>query len=379
MPRIRWLQTSDVHLRADRPERRRALELAFDAAVAQRADAILIAGDLFDRTSDATGERAFVRQLIEHVAPRPVVLLPGNHDADAYGAENDYGINAVVLAEQPFARATVCGAEVIGVPYQHGKTAAECLTALVVEPRRTVLLAHATVMDRAPGSFAGEGEDGAYMPIAVGDILRRFAYAALGHLHSGRGLVRRDGERLVAYAGSPVATSRRELGPRGVLLVDFEPGVGVLEHELLPLATPCFERTEASCIPGTEEEAIAKLARQAVSLRHPGVTVLARLSGVSTESETALREAATRALGRAWSGPPEADGARDGDAGDGSAIPAPVLELAVTSFAALAQIPVVTELVGRLSSCAAADPTIEPQVLETALRLGLTGFLESLP
>jgi hypothetical protein len=39
--------------------------------------------------------------------------------------------------------------------------------------------------------------------------------------------VRRDNERLVAYAGTPVATSRRELGPRGILVVDFEPGVGV--------------------------------------------------------------------------------------------------------------------------------------------------------
>ena len=48
MPRIRIVQTSDVHLRPERPERRRALELVFAQAVARAADAVVIAGDLFD-------------------------------------------------------------------------------------------------------------------------------------------------------------------------------------------------------------------------------------------------------------------------------------------------------------------------------------------
>ena len=59
MSSVRWLQTSDVHLRADRPERRHALETVFAAAEEHRVDAIAIAGDLFDRSSDAVGERAF--------------------------------------------------------------------------------------------------------------------------------------------------------------------------------------------------------------------------------------------------------------------------------------------------------------------------------
>jgi DNA repair exonuclease SbcCD nuclease subunit len=370
MPRVRWLQTSDVHLRADRPERRRALELVFGAAEAHAADAVIVAGDLFDRANDAVGERAAVRELIESIAPRPVVLLPGNHDVAAYGDDADFGANAVVLAATPFSRVVVCGADVVGLPYQQGRTAAECLTSLSCEPRHTVLVAHATVMD-APGAFSGEGEDGAYMPIAVGDLLRRFSYAALGHLHSGKSLVRRDGERLVAYAGSPVTTSRRETGPRGVLVVDFEPGVGVLEHEFVPLPVPYHERTELVCVPGGEEEAIATLARQAAALRKPGVQVLARLAGVSTETEATLREAATTALARAWSA------AGGNAAGPAAEAPEPILELQVASYAALAQTPVVGEFVARLAACAPRDA--EPKLLATALRLGLGAFLESLP
>src|SRR5262249_60580272 len=98
---------------------------------AHAADALIIAGDLFDRGSDAVGERAWVRELVESIAPRPVVLIPGNHDSDAFGAGTDFGANAVVLAEAPYSRAVVCGIDLIGLPYQQGRTVAECLTGLV--------------------------------------------------------------------------------------------------------------------------------------------------------------------------------------------------------------------------------------------------------
>jgi DNA repair exonuclease SbcCD nuclease subunit len=63
--RVRFLQTSDVHLRSDRPERFRSLELVLQEAVARSADAVLIVGDLFDRVSDAAAARAFVRELVD--------------------------------------------------------------------------------------------------------------------------------------------------------------------------------------------------------------------------------------------------------------------------------------------------------------------------
>ncbi len=379
MPRIRWLQTSDVHLRADRPERRRALDLVFDAVTARAADALLVAGDLFDRAADVATEREALRERIESIAPRPVVLVPGNHDAGAYGEAADFGANAVVLAGRPYTRAHVCGAELVGLPHQQGRTAAECLTGLACEPRHTVLIGHATLADAAAGAFCGEGEDGAHMPIQAQDVLRRFAYAALGHVHCGHGLVRREGERLIGYAGSPVATSRNELGPRCVLAVDFQPGVGVLSHELIPLATPSFERVQASCTPGAEEEAIARLARGAAALRRPGARVLAQLTGVSTLSEAKLREAAARELARAFGLPTiEVEDAAASSADAGATLP-PILDLQVTSFAALGQTPVVAEFVARLEACATAEGHAEPRLLEAAQRLGLGAFLESLP
>jgi DNA repair exonuclease SbcCD nuclease subunit len=371
--RVRFLQTSDVHLRADRPERARALELVFQEADARSADVVLIAGDLFDRISDAAAGRAFVRELVERIAPRPVVFIPGNHDATCYDESADYGANAILLCEKPVARATVAGLEVVGIPYQHGRTGAECLTGVVCDPRHTVLIAHGTLMDGESG-FAGDGEDGSYMPFALAELFKRSCYAALGHMHSGQRLVHREGERLAAYAGSPVATGRRELGPRSALLVDLETGAGVVAHERLTLATPYYERVEVACLPGTEEAAIDELARRAAEMRRPHAKVLARLAGVSTAPEPMLRTMAEKALERAW----HRQGLAAAEPDDPEAA-APILELAATSYASLAQIPVVGEFVSRLEACAKADPSIDRRTLETALHLGLNAFLESLP
>lgn len=375
MPRLRIVQTSDVHLRPDRPERRRALELVFEQAVARAADVVLIAGDLFDRATDALGERAAVRRMVEEIAPRPVVFVPGNTDADAYGSSADFGQNALLLAKTPYTRARISGLELVGVPYQAGRSLAECLTGLSCEPRHTVLVAHGTLADRDEKAFSGEGEEGAFMPIFAQDLTRRCTYAALGHLHAGDGLVRRENERLIAYAGSPVATSRRELGPRGVVVVDFEPGVGVLAHEVVPLPTPYFERAHVVCMPGTEQEAIEQLAKDAAALRAPHAQVIARLSGVTTEPEAALRAAAEKLLARAWASPvalaPPQPGAERPTA--------PLLELAVACHPQLAQVTVVSEFVSRLVACANGSDVKDPATLEEALRLGLGAFVEALP
>ncbi len=379
MARVRLLQTSDVHLRADRPERARALAQVFELARNRSADAVLVCGDLFDRTSDVVGQRSWVRQLVESVAPRPVVFVPGNHDADAYGPDADYGANAVVLADAPARRATVCGLDVVGVPYQHGRALAECLTGITGHPRQTILMAHGSIMDGVVDAFPGEGEDGSYMPIFLSDLLKRCCYAALGHLHAGGNLIHRDGERLVAYSGSPVATCRQELGPRGVLLVDFEASAGVLAHEHVPLSTPYYEHVRIDCLPGREAAAIEELTRQALAKKKPGARVRATLAGVSLASEDDLREAAERSLARAFAGANAAAPSTVSNDPEDPDSSIPMLELEAASYPALADLPIVGEFVERLDACARADGIDDPAALQAALRLGFDAFLEALP
>ena len=96
--RIRLIHTSDTHLGDDwDPDAaQRALSAVVDGVHLYRADALLIAGDVFDnaRISDAVLE-FFVSEMAR--AQVPAVILPGNHDL--YDAASLY-------RRAPFASAT---------------------------------------------------------------------------------------------------------------------------------------------------------------------------------------------------------------------------------------------------------------------------------
>jgi DNA repair protein SbcD/Mre11 len=88
---LRVLHTADVHLDSDgygnpaqqaaHAARGRAVFRAIvDRALTDRVDLLLIAGDLFDHNRASDETIAFVRTELERLR-RPVVILPGNHDA----------------------------------------------------------------------------------------------------------------------------------------------------------------------------------------------------------------------------------------------------------------------------------------------------------
>jgi len=91
---IRLLHTADIHLDASfasggfaasfGPRRRQRLRDVLTAAVERAAewpaDALLIAGDLFDADRVTQDTVDFLRHLFESAAPLPIVISPGNHD-----------------------------------------------------------------------------------------------------------------------------------------------------------------------------------------------------------------------------------------------------------------------------------------------------------
>jgi DNA repair exonuclease SbcCD nuclease subunit len=215
--RVRLLHAADCHLGSG-PSRREeaAFELLVDMAEAERVDAVLIAGDLFDtnRVEDET-----VAWAGEQVARLrcDVVILPGNHDAlvsdsvygrfdaDAFGATvlNDPDGRTVELDHAPV---TVWGRPV--VEHEESSRPLAC-----VPPRPDtgygVLMAHGLVVD-------GYGAGGRGSPILPCDLDGlEWDYVALGHW--GRFLeVRYDPP--VVYAG-PIASKGTVLP--GAVLVEF--------------------------------------------------------------------------------------------------------------------------------------------------------------
>jgi DNA repair exonuclease SbcCD nuclease subunit len=88
---LRVLHTADVHLESDgygdarqqalhQARGRRVLSRIVDRALSDEVDLVLIAGDLFDHNRVSDEAVDFVRAELARLR-RPVVILPGNHDA----------------------------------------------------------------------------------------------------------------------------------------------------------------------------------------------------------------------------------------------------------------------------------------------------------
>ncbi len=81
-PNLKILHTADLHLGDDLYDRsvvRGALKGIVETAVSEAVDAVIIAGDLFDRSRPSADDVDFVLEQLA-LLPVPTVLLPGNHD-----------------------------------------------------------------------------------------------------------------------------------------------------------------------------------------------------------------------------------------------------------------------------------------------------------
>lgn len=218
-----------------------------DIVKTTRPDAVLVAGDIYDRAvppADAVELLGAVLERIVRGLRIPVVMIPGNHDderrlafaanllrdsglfiadsalgeafpfADAHGAVTilaaGYGSPAVI--------ASLLGAGAEVADHDAGFAAMTARVRGLIRPQsRSVLVAHAFVQ----GGLTSDSERGLQVG-GTGAVsaahLAGFDYVALGHLHRRQAL---DGGR-IAYSGSPLAYSFSEAGEeKSVSLVEL--------------------------------------------------------------------------------------------------------------------------------------------------------------
>ena len=220
---MRILHTADIHLRNGDDERWRALETVIDESIAREVDAIVVAGDLFDRGIDARLLRAPLRALFGR-SPVPVLVIPGNHDESGLEAGDFLGDN-VTLMMDPAVPVDMGGVRFIGVPFQEADVpeTARILSQAARHKREgavNVLLFHGELLDLVPGSGAFGDEGGRdYMPVRKETFSHLgFDYVLAGHFHTRFRCEYYDGGVFV-YPGSPVSITRRETGRRHAVLV----------------------------------------------------------------------------------------------------------------------------------------------------------------
>lgn len=293
----RILHTADLHLAADRPGRWDALDALLDLARDREVDALLVAGDLLDRGGDHAALRARVREALEELDARSLILA-GNHDRDAYASGQDWGRRTRILVREPVQAERVGDLRVVGVPFPREPASFRSVrrqAARALEgDRPAILVLHGTLIDAdAPHIHdeSREDEPGDYFPVRTGELRGIGAsYVALGHYHQHD--LRQAGRTPIAYAGSPTPVGAHALGPRSAVLVETSGEGGErVRVERLELPVPYRERTEYWLTPFREEEGLEELEGELERAGDVRCSMRVTVDGILADiSEDGLRE-----------------------------------------------------------------------------------------
>jgi DNA repair exonuclease SbcCD nuclease subunit len=234
----KFIHTADLHIKDgdEKPYCFAVLDEIIALALSEKADFLLVSGDLFDSYADFDALRRDVgRKLYPlHEAGCRVIYIPGNHEGRGAAADlSAFSLDPIQFyARPPFVFFEAAGVEFVCVPhaadydgYRGWKVPAKKPGAFRVAMVHALNSTIYTGPDEETDSRAGAIED---------DFFARFAvdYAAMGHVHSGRS--QQLGGAVACYPGSPRVwrAHQREAGPRTVSVVETSPALKVRQAEI---------------------------------------------------------------------------------------------------------------------------------------------------
>lgn len=283
---MRLLHTSDWHLGQSlhnferHYEHQRFLDWLLDTIVAEQADALLIAGDVYDNANPSAASQKqlyrFLRQAKERAPHLNLIIIAGNHDSpgrldapgpllEAHGtrvvgaaqrnADGDIEVDSLVLPltgrggeieawclAVPFLRPGDVPRVAAGEgsdPYLAGiallyRQAFELAQARRQPGQAIVAMGHCHMVD---GQMSSDSERriviGGTEMLPAGIFDPAIAYAALGHLHLAQNVGKQEHIR---YSGSPLPLSFAEVNyAHQVLRIDLEDAA---VREIVPLHVP---------------------------------------------------------------------------------------------------------------------------------------------
>jgi DNA repair protein SbcD/Mre11 len=263
MKRIRILHTADLHLGASFATlgvnayignqlcaaQQRVFEKIMQRANDWPADMVLIAGDLFDSTDVQAETVALVMETLEHLAPIPVYIVPGNRDP--YVDNSPYATelwpeNVTLFDSQEWQQCVHPSQEICihGIGCNGDDDSGDKFNALSIEKdgRVHIALAHGTERSHRPPNGK------CVAPFDAAAIAREgLAYLALGHFHEATE-VKGDYPTAIHYPGTPQGRNFNEQGSRYFLEVNIEDGTSV---RVTPISCEEVIFKEYACPVGT--------------------------------------------------------------------------------------------------------------------------------
>ena len=219
--KIKLLHFGDLHLDAPftslsamegvpgrrRQELRLALARIVDLAAAEKADMVLVCGDLYEHGYSGKNTIHYIGDQFQKIRDIPVLIIPGNHDPavpNSFYQHFDWPKNVRILGKSDFYEHAATGARVYG-----------CLPPLESpDCSRINILMHHGTLDMP---FSAD----AFQPLSSTEVdLYGFDYCAMGHFHTrlyGAGRKHR-----IYNPGSPEPLGFDEEGEHGVFITEIE-------------------------------------------------------------------------------------------------------------------------------------------------------------
>ncbi len=215
MESIKILHTADIHLKDKNADASaKAFARIISLAKEERPDVVLIAGDLFDSGFESKSEKNYMVSLLAEISDIPVFIVAGNHDSLPCYRDITLPPNAHLFGPE-MEKVSVGCADVYGI----SMTGNYCRQSLIEgfraedDNRINILLLHGDI-----------DANSAYNPFTSSELAASGVdYAALGHVHTTRGLCRVS-NTYYAYSGVPQGRGFDELGIKGVWIGSVSKG-----------------------------------------------------------------------------------------------------------------------------------------------------------
>ena len=306
---MKFFHLSDLHIglklmnRDLREEQMDILRQVTDLAREEQPDAVVIAGDIYDKAVPAAEAvevfDSFITELKRAVPEAEMMLISGNHDSGLRlncfreildeqkvhmiglppRREEEY-IEKVTLQDEfgpvnfyllPFVKPSMVK-QIVGVDENGNNLSYDAtLHKLIAREdvntaERNVLVSHQFYLPVGENAESVERMDSEIRTVGnidavASDVLEAFDYAALGHIHKPM----KVGSELYRYCGTPLACSVSEAGPqKGVIMVeigekDSKTSVKITVLPLKPLR-------EVRIIKGSLEEVLAQACEDFVTV-----------------------------------------------------------------------------------------------------------------
>lgn len=241
MKSFRFVHMADVHLDTtfysrEEPLRqmlrdalRQAFQRGVELALARKADAVLIAGDLFDNDRLSFETQRFLIGQLERLRDKsiPVIYTAGNHDPGRFTEAlriswpdnvyvfDDGQINTVSITDA----AGDCRAQITACGH---RTKQETENFAASFPKSDGSSLHIGLLHTQVSGSMTAANHGRYAPCSLGDLKGLgYDYWALGHIHLRQAM---DDAGVVQYPGCIQGRDPGETGPKGCLWVELVPG-----------------------------------------------------------------------------------------------------------------------------------------------------------